>query len=105
MIQLKPISLTTYINGLFIGKEPWQISAISAVSVVLGLWIWDVVAQPESTFPFITILRNIALCIDISVRFLRLVRKRKKRSFSISQKDTICFQKNPHRRQKSSRVI
>lgn len=41
-------SVKEYINQCFDKKEPWQIVAITAGSVLTSVWVWDVIFQDES---------------------------------------------------------
>lgn len=43
-------SVKEYINQCFDKKEPWQIVAITAGSVLTSVWVWDVIFQDESKF-------------------------------------------------------
>ncbi|XP_014251103.1 sphingosine-1-phosphate lyase isoform X2 [Cimex lectularius] len=47
-VSLGPRAIKECINTRFAGREPWQVAAITATSVLAGVWVWNIVFQPES---------------------------------------------------------
>lgn len=47
---------TRNINSLFGNKEPWQIAAITASTVLTSVWIWDVLNQDECKCSFVFLI-------------------------------------------------
>lgn len=45
---VKPVS--GCINRAFGNKEPWQVAAITATTVLGGVWIWTELSKDESKF-------------------------------------------------------
>lgn len=46
---LNPLSVVTrQINSLFVNKEPWQVAAMTATTVLTAVWMWEFVNQDES---------------------------------------------------------
>jgi sphinganine-1-phosphate aldolase len=42
--------LRAAVNGLFVNREPWQIVAITATTVLSTVWLWEIVNQDESMY-------------------------------------------------------
>lgn len=40
--------LTRHTNSIFKNREPWQIVAITATSVLSTVWLWNLLNQDES---------------------------------------------------------
>lgn len=43
--------VTRQINSLFVNKEPWQVAAMTATTVLTAVWMWEFVNQDESVSP------------------------------------------------------
>lgn len=59
--------LTRHTNSIFKNREPWQIVAITATSVLSTVWLWNFVNQDESEF---TILIMLIVHVNMSMAFV-----------------------------------
>lgn len=58
--------LTRHTNSIFKNREPWQIVAITATSVLSTVWLWSFINQDESEFSFLIILNVRLICPMLS---------------------------------------